>query len=105
MRTAIIIISFLILYFPFGVICVQSFNASSIVGTFHEFTFSWYTKAIKNTDLADSIILSLIISLSSSIISTTLGLLTSTFYINLKNEGYRGRMVKALFELPMITPD
>lgn len=69
----VVLLSILMLYLSIIVIMIQSFNSSTIVSSFKDFTWKWYGEIFKHRALLNSIKNTLIVSFSATAISTVLG--------------------------------
>lgn len=72
---------FLFLYLPIVVLVAFSFNTKSFPSPFEHFTFHWYYALFNTPQLWSSFFNSLIVSVSSTCISLTLGLMMICLHI------------------------
>ncbi|MDN3504285.1 MAG: ABC transporter permease [Rhabdochlamydiaceae bacterium] len=80
-RKTFILAIFIFLYLPIAVLVAFSFNTKSFPCPFEHFTFHWYQELFRTPELWDSFFNSLIVSVSSTMISITLGLMIICFHI------------------------
>jgi spermidine/putrescine transport system permease protein len=91
------------LYIPILILIVFSFNDSKIVAGWKGFTFKYYLLLFKNEQIKLAFQHTVLIALSSTIVSTILGVFAA---LGLENRRFSGkRMLTALVYIPLIMPD
>jgi putative spermidine/putrescine transport system permease protein len=88
---------------PVAVIVIESFTSANYVAFPPPgLSVKWYVETFKRPEFVDSMIISLVIALGTSIVSTALGTLTS---IALVRHSFRGRkLLQSLFSMPLSLP-
>ncbi len=102
-KFSIVIITFLLLYFPIVVIALLSVNASQTGVTFTDFTFRWYQEVIQNDSLRGAILNTLLIAVTSTVISTILGTFISIGIFSFKLK-YRSKLI-LINNFPIVNAD
>jgi spermidine/putrescine transport system permease protein len=97
------IIIFVFLYIPMAVLVVGSFNEGKSLVRFDGFTFSQYTELLRDRDMINLLLNSLLIAVLSSSIATVFGTF-SAVGIHKLNPKLR-RVVMSLTDIPMTNPD
>ena len=93
----------LFLYAPILILIVFSFNESKPLGNWTGFTFDWYEKLFRTSEITDAIVVTVTLALLSSLIATVLGTLAA---IGLHAMKRRWRLiVENVSQLPMVNPD
>lgn len=91
------------LYIPIIILIIYSFNDSKIVAGWKGFTFKYYLLLFQNAQIKQAFQNTLIIAVSSTLVSTILGVLAA---LGLENKRFTGRKVmNALIFVPLIMPD
>lgn len=91
------------LYIPILILIVFSFNDSKIVAGWKGFTFKYYLLLFKNEQIKLAFQHTMLIALSSTLVSTALGVLAA---LGLENRRFSGKkMLNALVYVPLIMPD
>jgi len=91
------------LYIPIIILIIFSFNDSKIVAGWKGFTFKYYLLLFQNEQIKLAFQHTLLIAISSTFISTVLGVLAA---LGLENKRFSGRKVmSALIYIPLIMPD
>ena len=93
----------LFLYAPILILIVFSFNESKTLGNWTGFTFDWYAKLFRSSEIMDALGVTISVALISSVVSTALGTLAA---IGLQSMGRRRRaVIENISQLPMVNPD
>lgn len=93
----------LFLYAPILILIVFSFNESKTLGNWTGFTFDWYAKLFRSSEIMDALVVTISVALISSVVSTALGTLAA---IGLHSMGRRRRaVIENISQLPMVNPD
>ena len=93
----------LFLYAPILILIVFSFNESKTLGNWTGFTFDWYAKLFRSSEIMDALGVTISVALISSVVSTALGTLAA---IGLHSMGRRRRaVIENISQLPMVNPD
>lgn len=94
---------FAFFYAPIAILVVFSFSNDRVVGRWGGFTFDWYGEFWNNSQLTNSISVSLQVAAISTVVSVVLGTLSA---LALERFTFRGKRVfDALLYLPIIIPD
>ncbi|MCS6806953.1 MAG: extracellular solute-binding protein [Acidobacteriota bacterium] len=98
-----LIIVYLILYAPIAVLVVFSFNRGRIGAVWRGFTWDWYTAALNNQTIIQSLRLSLLVAVLTAVLATLVGTAAALAF-------YRRRLrlrraYEAMFYLPIIVPE
>ena len=97
------ILIFMFLYIPMAVLVVGSFNQGKSLVRFDGFTFDQYAELLRDRDMINLLLNSLIIAVLSSSIATVFGTF-SAVGIHKLNPKLR-RVVMGLTDIPMTNPD
>lgn len=103
LTAAIAIVGYLALLLPLLLLLVFSFNASRSGARWDGFTIDWYTRLLHRPDLWVALRTSLIVGVTATIISTTLGTVAA-----LAIGRHRQRIalvVESLLVVPIVTPE
>ena len=68
-----VMLAYLFLYLPVVVLAIFSFNDSEVSARWVGFTLRWYKELLKNTDLLESLQVSVIVAISATFLSVLLG--------------------------------
>ena len=91
------------LYIPIMILIVFSFNDSRIVSTWQGFTFKYYKLLFENREIFLALRNTMMIAVSSTLISTVLGI---TAALALENKKFKGRkFFSGLIYLPLVMPE
>lgn len=98
-----LIIVYLMLYAPIAVLVVFSFNRARIGAVWRGFTWDWYTAALNNQTILQSLRLSLLVAVLTAVLATVVGTAAAlAFY---RRRPRFGRTYEAMFFLPIIVPE
>ncbi len=91
------------LYIPILILIIFSFNNSKIVAGWKGFTLKYYLLLFQNEQIKLAFQHTVMIALTSTLVSTILGVLAA---LGLENKRFKGRKVlRALVYVPLIMPD
>lgn len=98
------IFGFLFLYIPIIILIVFSFNSSSILTVWQDFSFKWYEKLWQDEEIIDAFFTSIKIASLSATGSVVIGTLAA---LALQRISYfRGRSIfSMLFPIPLVVPE
>lgn len=97
-------LGYLFLYLPIFALVIYSFNDSSLVTVWAHFSTKWYFRIIKDTELIDSLIVSLRIAFFAATTSVVMGLLTAIVLI--KYRKFMGRtLFNSMVNSPLVMPE
>ncbi len=92
------------LYAPVAVMIVYSFNSSSSVWVFDEFSTKWYTGLASDTTMLTALEHTLIIAVLSAVISTVLGTAAAVGITAIRNKAAK-KAVMSVTQIPMMNAD
>ena len=98
-----IILVFIFLYLPIGVLIAYSFNSGQTNLIFENFSFKWYLNIFKNTDLVNAFLNTLLVAVTSTIISTVIG--TISAYGLYKFDFPFKKLINSLVYIPIVIPE
>ena len=93
----------LFLYAPILILILFSFNESKTLGNWTGFTFGWYEKLFRSSEITDAIIVTITLAVLSSLISTVLGTFAAIGLHSMKKR--RRMLIENVSQLPMVNPD
>lgn len=97
------ILIFIFLYAPIGVMIVFSFNDSKSRSVWHGFTLHWYEDLLNDQEILDSLGRSLIVALLAALFATIIGTMAA---IGLRGMNKRLRGIMMTFNsIPMVNPE
>ncbi len=102
-KSLFVILVFIFLYLPIGVLIAYSFNSGSTNLIFEEFSFKWYLNITKNTDLINAFINTLLVAVISTVISTIIG--TISAYGLYKFDFPLKKTINSLIYIPIVIPE
>jgi spermidine/putrescine transport system permease protein len=92
------------LYLPIIILVVFSFNATSSLGIWGGFSFTWFVKAWHNQLIINAALFSLFLATVAGALATVMA--TMAAIAMTRNSGYRGQTVAyALINQPLIVPE
>lgn len=94
---------FLFLYAPIIALILFSFNNSKSMGTWKGFTFKWYISLFHNKRILRALYYTVFIALSSAVISTVIGTISSIGIYKMK-KGLRSLTLN-ITNIPVLNPD
>ena len=101
--SAFAILIYTFLFAPIVVLILFSFNNSKRTFVWKGFTLDWYPKLFENTDLLDSLRVTMVVAVSAVVVATILG---SLLGLGLARLRFRGSgATETLLLLPMVTPE
>ena len=98
-----IILVFIFLYLPIGVLIAYSFNSGQTNLIFENFSFKWYLNIFKNTDLVNAFLNTLLVAVTSTVISTVIG--TISAYGLYKYDFPFKKLINSLVYIPIVIPE
>ena len=97
-------LGYLFLYMPIFALIIYSFNASSLVTVWTNFSFKWYQSILHDHELISSLMVSLRIAFFAATASVIMGLLTAIVLI--KYRKFRGRtLFNSMVNSPLVMPE
>lgn len=96
-------IIFLFLYAPIIALIIFSFNNSRTMGVWKGFTFKWYLQLFHNRRILRALYYTVLIAISSAVISTIVGTISSIAIYKLK--GFKKKLTLNITNLPVLNPD
>ena len=93
----------LFLYAPILILILFSFNESKTLGNWTGFTFGWYEKLFRSSEITDAIVVTITLAVLSSLISTVLGTFAAIGLHSMKKR--RRMLIENISQLPMVNPD
>lgn len=103
-RTLCIILTFIFLYMPIGVLVLYSFNSGDSTALFKGFSFRWYKELFTDTATLNALKNTLILAVLSSLISTIIGTAAAYGISKMKNK-YIKNLTMSATQIPMINPE
>ena len=92
------------LYLPIIILVGFSFNATSSLGVWGGFSFSWFVKAWHNQQIINAALFSLFLATVAGVLATVMA--TMAAIAMTRTSGYRGQTVAyALINQPLIVPE
>jgi spermidine/putrescine transport system permease protein len=103
LTTCIAIVGYLSLHLPLLLLILWSFNASRSGARWDGFTLDWYRRLLHRPDLLIALRTSLIVGITATVLSTTLGTIAALAL----GRGNRriARAAESLLVLPIVTPE
>lgn len=98
-----LIIVYLFLYAPIGVLVAFSFNDSRLTAVWRGFTWHWYKLVLSDRAITDSLRISLIVAVATTVVATFIG--TGAALAFHYRRARFGAVYQALFSLPIIVPE
>lgn len=103
LNASIAVLAYIFLYLPLAVVLSQSVNSSRYGLKWGGFTLDWYHSALRDPQIANAILNTLILATISTLISTALGTLLG---YGLTRHSFKGRNLVLRFTwLPVAVPD
>ena len=93
----------LFLYAPILILILFSFNESKTLGNWTGFTFGWYEKLFRSSEITDAIVVTITLAVLSSLIATVLGTFAAIGLHSMKKR--RRMLIENISQLPMVNPD
>jgi len=98
-----VVLTYLFLYLPLGVLVLFSFSASRYATVWSGFTLDWYIKLFGNERIAEAFVNSLIVAGGATAIATVFGTAAAFALSRLR---FRGRApMETLVSLPIVMPE
>ena len=95
---------FFFLFAPIVVMILFSFNAGKSTSVFEGFSLKWYLEMITNDAILEAVRNTLLLAVTSSVISTTLGTIAAYGINKMRSPGVR-TMLMTVTQIPMINPE
>ncbi len=92
------------LYAPIVVMVIFSFNSSSSVWVFEEFSFDWYKELVSNSTMLTALKNTLIIAILSAFISTVIGTAASVGILALRKKVSQS-LIMSITNIPLMNAD
>ena len=99
-----IVLIFLFLYAPIGVMTLFSFNSSSSTYTFSGLSLHWYKEMFNDTVAMQSLENTIILAVCTAAVATILGVLAAVGLFKSKNKLYKSAMMN-ITNVPMMNPE
>ena len=93
----------LFLYAPILILIVFSFNESTTLGNWSGFTFDWYERLLRTSEITDAIVVTVTLAVLSSLAATVLGTAAAIGLHAMKKR--RRLIIENISQLPMVNPD
>ena len=103
-RTLCIILTFIFLYMPIGVLVLFSFNSGDSTAVFKGISLKWYIELFNDTATLNALKNTLILAILSSVISTIIGTAAAYGISKMKNKYLKSATMSAT-QIPMINPE
>lgn len=98
-----VVLTYLFLYLPLGVLVLFSFSASRYAAVWTEFTLDWYVRLFQNERIVEAFANSLTVAAGAAVISTLFGTAAA---FSLSRLRFRGKTaVETLTSLPIVLPE
>lgn len=94
---------FLFLYAPIGTLIVLSFNASKTRSKWGGFTLKWYTSLVRDGDIMEALVNTLLIAVISSLVATIIGTISCIAMSNMKRK--TRAVLMGITNIPMLNAD
>ncbi|MHA4869574.1 ABC transporter permease [Duganella sp. PWIR1] len=95
---------YIFLYLPIVSLVVFSFNESTLVTVWSQFSFKWYQALVHDQELIDGLLLSLRIAFLCALSSVVLGTMAAMVVVRYKK--FRGRMLfESMLNMPLVMPE
>ncbi len=98
-----LVIVFILMYAPIGILIFFSFNEGSSTSEFTGFSLKWYRALFQNEEVLQSLYNTLLLATTSAVISTVLGTMAAVGIRSLKR--WQQRLVNTVTNVPMMNPD
>ncbi len=103
-RTLCIILTFIFLYMPIGVLIFFSFNKGDSTAVFGGFSLRWYKELFTDTATLNALKNTLVLAVLSSVISTIIGTAAAYGISKMRNK-YVKSLTMTTTQIPMINPE
>ncbi len=103
-RTLCLVLTFIFLYMPIGVLVFFSFNAGNSTAVFSGFSFRWYKELFTDAATLNALKNTLILAVLSSAISTIIGTAAAYGISKMKNKFLKTATMSTT-QIPMINPE
>ena len=103
-RTLCLILTFIFLYMPIGVLVFFSFNAGNSTAVFSGFSLRWYKELFTDSATLNALKNTLILAVLSSLIATVIGTAAAYGISKMKNKFLKTATMSTT-QIPMINPE
>ena len=103
-RTLCIILTFIFLYMPIGVLILFSFNAGDSTAVFQGISLRWYKELFTDTATLNALKNTLVLAILSAVISTVIGTAAAYGISKMRNK-YVKNLTMSATQVPMINPE
>lgn len=103
-RTLCIILTFIFLYMPIGVLIFFSFNKGDSTAVFSGFSLRWYKELFTDTATLNALKNTLVLAVLSSVVSTIIGTAAAYGISKMRNK-YVKSLTMTTTQIPMINPE
>ncbi len=103
-RTLCIILTFIFLYMPIGVLIFFSFNKGDSTAVFSGFSLRWYKELFTDTATLNALKNTLVLAVLSAVISTIIGTAAAYGISKMRNK-YVKSLTMTTTQIPMINPE
>ena len=103
-RTLCIILTFIFLYMPIGVLILFSFNAGDSTAVFQGISLRWYKELFTDTATLNALKNTLVLAILSAVISTVIGT-AAAYGISKMRSKYVKNLTMSATQVPMINPE
>ena len=104
LRTLCIILVFLFLYMPIGVLVLYSFNAGDSTAVFKGFSLRWYKELFSDAATLNALKNTLILAILSALVATLIGTMAAYGINKMKNKYVKSSTMSAT-KIPMMNPE
>ena len=98
------VLIFIFLYFPIGVMALFSFNDTSSTYTFTGLSTKWWSEMFGNAAAMDALKNTLVLAVASAVFATVLGTLAAVGIFNSKHKIYKQSLM-TVTNIPMMNPE
>ena len=103
-RTLCIILTFIFLYMPIGVLILFSFNSGDSTAVFQGISLRWYKELFTDAATLNALKNTLVLAILSSVISTIIGTAAAYGISKMRNKYVKSATMSAT-QIPMINPE
>ncbi len=103
-RTLCLVLTFIFLYMPIGVLVFFSFNAGNSTAVFSGFSFRWYKELFTDAATLNALKNTLILAVLSSVIATVIGTAAAYGISKMKSKFLKATTMSTT-QIPMINPE
>ncbi len=103
-RTLCIVLTFIFLYMPIGVLVLYSFNSGDSTAVFQGFSLRWYKELLTDTATLNALKNTLLLAVLSAVIATIIGTAAAYGISKMRNK-YIKNITMSATQIPMINPE